>query len=336
MNFSFPTESWHTNTLTYSLFPFSHFSRDSKEDQSHHLRCQTCWSKRLDRSPFSTSFLIRLFIRDQTQATESIGNSQAMNPFFWLFALLALLPLVSAMRTHGIVIRLPQPDGRVLHRSKRDWMWRQFFLSEEYTGSNYQYVGKVSDGTLCTSFVIHPHFHPQTLLWNWNWLPNKALRGKMWRNEKSALRFIWHDIIFEYGYEARPLSKQEKIKLQKCELHSHKGMNIHREAKKRERKKGWQKKKTRAEGWAPDIEGEYFVPGVALVLLFSFLGQSGSRGTWQESTITGYFILFLDSLSPSLSPFLSSDFLPICSACVKGNLQFIKLQFRGDAKFMPH
>jgi|UniRef100_A0A8C0W305 hypothetical protein len=30
-----------------------------------------------------------------------------------------------------------------LTRSKRSWMWNQFFLLEEYTGSDYQYVGKV-------------------------------------------------------------------------------------------------------------------------------------------------------------------------------------------------
>uniref|UniRef100_A0AAR2IPF3 Cadherin-6 n=1 Tax=Pygocentrus nattereri TaxID=42514 RepID=A0AAR2IPF3_PYGNA len=48
--------------------------------------------------------------------------------------------------------------GRVLHRSKRDWMWRQFFLSEEYMGNNYQYVGKLrsdkdrGDGT--TRYVL--------------------------------------------------------------------------------------------------------------------------------------------------------------------------------------
>lgn len=30
-----------------------------------------------------------------------------------------------------------------LNRSKRSWMWNQFFLLEEYTGSDYQYVGKV-------------------------------------------------------------------------------------------------------------------------------------------------------------------------------------------------
>ena len=30
-----------------------------------------------------------------------------------------------------------------LNRSKRSWMWNQFFLLEEYTGPGYQYVGKV-------------------------------------------------------------------------------------------------------------------------------------------------------------------------------------------------
>lgn len=90
---------------------------------------------------------------------------------------------------------------------------------------------------------------------------------------------MWHDIIFEYGRVARPLSKQEKIKPRKCELHSHRGMNIQRGAKKREGKGEKKEEKTWAEGWASDIEGEYFVAGIALVLLFSFLGQSGSRGT---------------------------------------------------------
>ncbi|XP_053342434.1 cadherin-10a [Clarias gariepinus] len=66
-----------------------------------------------------------------------------MNPLFWLFVLLSLLPLVSPVRSLGIGTRVQQPHGRVLHRTKRDWMWRQFFLSEEYTGSNYQYVGKL-------------------------------------------------------------------------------------------------------------------------------------------------------------------------------------------------
>lgn len=32
---------------------------------------------------------------------------------------------------------------KVLHRAKRGWMWNQFFLLEEYTGSDTQYVGKL-------------------------------------------------------------------------------------------------------------------------------------------------------------------------------------------------
>ncbi|KAL4631033.1 cadherin-6-like [Arapaima gigas] len=45
-------------------------------------------------------------------------------------------------------------DGATLSRSKRGWMWNQFFLLEEYTGTDYQYVGKLhsdqdrGDGTV--------------------------------------------------------------------------------------------------------------------------------------------------------------------------------------------
>ncbi|XP_032326373.1 cadherin-9 isoform X2 [Camelus ferus] len=38
---------------------------------------------------------------------------------------------------------LTQDDGKVLHRTKRGWMWNQFFLLEEYTGTDTQYVGKL-------------------------------------------------------------------------------------------------------------------------------------------------------------------------------------------------
>ncbi|XP_043921261.1 cadherin-6-like [Protopterus annectens] len=34
-------------------------------------------------------------------------------------------------------------EGMPLRRSKRGWMWNKFFLLEEYTGSDYQYVGKL-------------------------------------------------------------------------------------------------------------------------------------------------------------------------------------------------
>uniref|UniRef100_A0A4W6G4F4 Cadherin N-terminal domain-containing protein n=1 Tax=Lates calcarifer TaxID=8187 RepID=A0A4W6G4F4_LATCA len=32
---------------------------------------------------------------------------------------------------------------KLLRRVRRGWMWNQFFLQEEYTGSDYQYIGKV-------------------------------------------------------------------------------------------------------------------------------------------------------------------------------------------------
>lgn len=35
-------------------------------------------------------------------------------------------------------------NGVPLRRSKRGWMWNQFFLLEEYMGTDMQYVGKVS------------------------------------------------------------------------------------------------------------------------------------------------------------------------------------------------
>ncbi|XP_075069033.1 cadherin-9-like [Mixophyes fleayi] len=38
---------------------------------------------------------------------------------------------------------LSQGDMKVLQRTKRGWMWNQFFLLEEYTGSDTQYVGKL-------------------------------------------------------------------------------------------------------------------------------------------------------------------------------------------------
>ncbi|XP_073188376.1 cadherin-10 isoform X3 [Lepidochelys kempii] len=41
------------------------------------------------------------------------------------------------------VARVSGSDGKAFHRQKRGWMWNQFFLLEEYTGSDYQYVGKL-------------------------------------------------------------------------------------------------------------------------------------------------------------------------------------------------
>uniref|UniRef100_A0A8D1HWS2 Cadherin-6 n=1 Tax=Sus scrofa TaxID=9823 RepID=A0A8D1HWS2_PIG len=40
-------------------------------------------------------------------------------------------------------VELSGSSKNELNRSKRSWMWNQFFLLEEYTGSDYQYVGKL-------------------------------------------------------------------------------------------------------------------------------------------------------------------------------------------------
>ncbi|XP_065486287.1 cadherin-6 isoform X4 [Caloenas nicobarica] len=57
-----------------------------------------------------------------------------------------LTPL--SKRTSGFpekekVLVLSGNSRQDLHRSKRSWMWNQFFLLEEYTGTDYQYVGKL-------------------------------------------------------------------------------------------------------------------------------------------------------------------------------------------------
>ncbi|TRY64613.1 hypothetical protein DNTS_017036 [Danionella cerebrum] len=71
-----------------------------------------------------------------------------MNHFLWLFSL--VFPHLSSSvmlreRNDGNLLWSPlvKGDKMVLHRTKRDWMWRQFFLSEEYMGNNNQYVGKL-------------------------------------------------------------------------------------------------------------------------------------------------------------------------------------------------
>ncbi|NXF06691.1 CADH9 protein, partial [Smithornis capensis] len=41
------------------------------------------------------------------------------------------------------IMEFSENDGKTLHRTKRGWMWNQFFLLEEYTGPDTQYVGKL-------------------------------------------------------------------------------------------------------------------------------------------------------------------------------------------------
>ncbi|XP_041923248.1 cadherin-10-like isoform X2 [Alosa sapidissima] len=49
----------------------------------------------------------------------------------------------STPQTDAPVATTPQTDGKILHRTKRGWMWNTFVVMEEYTGSLDQYVGKL-------------------------------------------------------------------------------------------------------------------------------------------------------------------------------------------------
>ncbi|CAL8400028.1 unnamed protein product [Arctogadus glacialis] len=63
----------------------------------------------------------------------------------WVPALLwpaAALPFLPGNIGQALGLSDGEGDGRILHRSKRGWMWNQFFLMEEYTGTDHQYVGK--------------------------------------------------------------------------------------------------------------------------------------------------------------------------------------------------
>uniref|UniRef100_A0A8C4NY23 Cadherin-10 n=1 Tax=Dicentrarchus labrax TaxID=13489 RepID=A0A8C4NY23_DICLA len=65
---------------------------------------------------------------------------------FWSFTL-HLHSILKAFfkKKPGTQLRLTGQDanGVPLRRSKRGWMWNQFFLLEEYTGTDMQYVGKL-------------------------------------------------------------------------------------------------------------------------------------------------------------------------------------------------
>uniref|UniRef100_A0A673X927 Cadherin-10 n=1 Tax=Salmo trutta TaxID=8032 RepID=A0A673X927_SALTR len=65
-----------------------------------------------------------------------------------LFMVSILLPITALPVAPGNTVNLlgtslEKDDGKILQRSKRGWMWNQFFLLEEYTGNDNQYVGKL-------------------------------------------------------------------------------------------------------------------------------------------------------------------------------------------------
>lgn len=53
-------------------------------------------------------------------------------------------------------------EGQVLHRSKRGWVWNQFFVIEEYTGPDPVLVGRVRHNILILLFE-----YSILLLWKW-------------------------------------------------------------------------------------------------------------------------------------------------------------------------
>ncbi|XP_068092838.1 cadherin-6-like [Hyperolius riggenbachi] len=74
-------------------------------------------------------------------------------------------------------------------RSKRSWMWNQFFLLEEYTGSDYQYVGKLhsdqdkGDGSL--KYILSGDGAGDTFIINENTGDIQATK-RLDREEKSS------------------------------------------------------------------------------------------------------------------------------------------------------
>lgn len=65
--------------------------------------------------------------------------------------LIYLGPSLGALSLNGRMIGVGDGEkteaaisgAKLLKRVRRGWLWNQFFLQEEYTGSDYQYIGKV-------------------------------------------------------------------------------------------------------------------------------------------------------------------------------------------------
>ncbi|XP_054915428.1 cadherin-10a isoform X1 [Poeciliopsis prolifica] len=81
-----------------------------------------------------------------------IGNQALLLLMLYFLWPSTALPFITG--NIGNLFGMPESDGKVLQRSKRGWMWNQFFLLEEYTGNDHQYVGKLhsnadkGDGTV--------------------------------------------------------------------------------------------------------------------------------------------------------------------------------------------
>lgn len=89
--------------------------------------------------------------RPAAQSLDRVVRMRTYRYFLLLFWVGQPYPTFStplSKRTSGFPARrraleLSGNSRHELNRSKRSWMWNQFFLLEEYTGSGNQYVGKV-------------------------------------------------------------------------------------------------------------------------------------------------------------------------------------------------
>ncbi|XP_013807910.2 cadherin-9 [Apteryx mantelli] len=73
-------------------------------------------------------------------------RTYSLTVLLWGCMLHAVPMMLSPKRTNKHSERitgLSENDGKTLYRTKRGWMWNQFFLLEEYTGPDTQYVGKL-------------------------------------------------------------------------------------------------------------------------------------------------------------------------------------------------
>uniref|UniRef100_A0AAQ6A8T1 Cadherin-10 n=1 Tax=Amphiprion ocellaris TaxID=80972 RepID=A0AAQ6A8T1_AMPOC len=76
-----------------------------------------------------------------------MGGFEELQIILLLLLMLSVLPSSAALPLSpgniGNLFGTSESDGKILQRSKRGWMWNQFFLLEEYTGNDHQYVGKL-------------------------------------------------------------------------------------------------------------------------------------------------------------------------------------------------
>lgn len=74
----------------------------------------------------------------------STNLSNKMRTILLAMACLLCLGLpLDALQLNGQRTLRALRGEKLLKRVRRGWMWNQFFLQEEYTGSDYQYIGKV-------------------------------------------------------------------------------------------------------------------------------------------------------------------------------------------------